>query len=397
MANRAAAVAAELQRVRARLSGALAVDGWTGAARLAFDSELAERLKQLDPAIARYDGCAAGLMRYASRLDQTLPALQAARAGLTQVAPGMPGAFQQSHEVVPGPSPSQLRFERLWQQWDDDRRSCVSALERAARCGADRHGFARLWHAAGHVVHEISHVNLAEISKALDELGNVLFVAALALSPVPGLGEAMWTAVALVSAAKLAVDATRVARGDKSVSKGDLAWDAMAAIPGGGRMSKEAKEAAGLEKSIVVKREVSGLAPDATHVNIVPGGGLSAFEGCRGMGGHAIKRHVGKSYSFLVSRFKNPTIFRASSYLDRATAEHAIAGALRHADAEVNAWLATGVRTLVLKAHSGAEVGVTVSRLGGQVPRPTTKFVIILEREPAMPLGYKLPTSFPAP
>ena len=346
-AMRAAAVAGELQRLRSSLSGAAAGDGWSGAARLAFDEEMADRIKQFDPAIARYDRYAASLVSYARSLDQLLPPMQTARAKLTAAPPGRaPGA---PDGTGPPPEVGQ-EFDRLWHDWDDARRRCVTALERAAHNGEDRHGLSALWHAAGHVVHRLSHVNLAEISKALDELGDVLFVAALVLSPVPGLGEVLWAGVAVVAVAKLAVDGARVASGDKSVSRGDLAWDMAGVIPGG-KLAKSAREAAGLEKTVKLTGDVKGLASDAKVVDIVPGGGLMAHEGPKAFGGHTIQRHVGKSYDFLVSRFRQPWIYTSSTFTDRMTAEHVISGALNGADNHIQEWMATTAPTLIIKAR----------------------------------------------
>ena len=287
-ALRAAAVASELQRLRSNLSGAAAGGGWHGTARLVFDDEIADRIRQFEPAIAWYDGYAASLVSYAQSLEQLLPPMQAARAKLAAAPPGVPPGKPDGTE--PPPDVGQ-EFDRLWHDWDDARRRCVSALERAAHNGADRHGLLALWHAAGHVVHKLSHVNLAEISKVLDDLGDVLFVAALVCSPIPGLGEALWAAVAVVAVAKLAVDGARVASGDKTVSKGDLAWDAAAVIPGG-RMAKSAREAAGLEKTVKLTGEVKGLKADAKVVDIVPGGGL---DGTKEQGPSAATQSSGTS------------------------------------------------------------------------------------------------------
>lgn len=384
-ANRAAAVASELQQLRTQLSGAAANDGWTGTARLAFDREIADRIRQFDPAIARYDGYAASLVSYARSLEQTLPTLRAARAKLDAV----PAATLGKPDGSPLPSDPEVDFDRLWREWDDARRTCVSALEQAGRNGADRHGLSALWHSAGHVVHEITHVNLADISKVSDELGDVLFVAALVLSPVPGLGEALWAAVAVVSVAKFAVDSARMASGDRSVSKGDLAWDAIGAMPGG-KAAKEAKEV------VVLKTEVDGLATGAKEVRIVPGGGLMAHEAPNTKNGHTLLKHVAKPYDYLVGRFKNRAITRSSSFYDRATAEHVLAGVLSHADTKISAWLASPAQSLQIEARCKDYVGVTISRVD-RVAVPTKKFLINLEKDPNLKLGYYIPTSHPAP
>lgn len=392
-AARAGAVAAELQRLRTRLAGAVARDGWSGRARLAFDEELSDRIRMFDPVIARYDDYAAALISYARSLEQDLPALRAARARL-DAAPCRVGAATGTD----GTDPETTRdFERRWHDWDSARRTCVSALELAGRIGADRHGLSSLWHSATHAAHEVvRHVNLAEISKALSELGDVLFVAALVLSPVPGVGEVLWAAVAVVAVAKLAVDSTRAARGDKTVSKGDLAWDAVAALPGG-RVTKAAREAAGAQKTVTVAEKVTGLAADAEKVDIVPGGGLMAHEGERGFGGHTLYKHVGKSYEYLVSRFRSPGTFRSSSFTDRATAEHLVAGALSHSGQHIEDWMKSDVPKLIIHATSDSLAGVTISRFGARTAKTTINFRLILEKSPNMADGYYITTAHPTP
>lgn len=56
-------------------------------------------------------------------------------------------------------------------------------------------------------------------------------------------------------------------------------------------------------------------------------------------GGHTLERHVGKSDAELHQRLENESIATDSTYTDRATAEMAVAAAVRENSAKTSRWL----------------------------------------------------------
>lgn len=400
-AAQASAVSSELQRIKSQLTGAAAGGGWTGTAQLAFDAQMADRIKQFDPVIARYDGYAASLISYARALEQTFPPLQQAHRRLLTASSNR----RSSPDGTDPPEDLNQEFERLWRDWDRLRRVCTSALERAARNAGDRHGLSALWHSATHLGHEvISHVNLAEISTALSELGDVLFVAALVLSPVPGVGEALWAAVTIIAVAKLAVDGARMASGDSSVSSGDLAWDALGAMPGGKsakaakdalKSSKFAKDAKDAKQAITeAERATDGPeAAEAAQSKTVPGG-LMAHEAA---GGHVNERHIGKTDEYLAQRFvDNPKLTMSSTFIDRETAERVLSKMLDDKAPEIRTWLSGQGGRREFDVFTKSVVGRTMDKVT-LTTTDVTNFHASLWRDPKLPWGFCIHTSFPMP
>ncbi len=370
-AARAAAVANELRRVQGVLVGAVARDGWSGPARLAFAAEMHQRVSVLDPVIQRYDGYAAALQSYASGLSLLEPRLAARRA-----PPGPDGST--------GPDPS---FEQAWQDWDSLRRRCQQALSVAGRIGADRHGLSALWHAVEHGAHEaLEHVSLKDLSKVLSDLGEVLLVAGLVLSVVfPPAAGVVWIALAVVSTAQLAVDSVRVARGEKGVGWGDVAWDAVGVLPLG-KMFRGAKTAA------ECSRLIENLPEEERVSRIVPGG-LMAHEGTATTRGHLLLKHVRRSKRFLMARFKHePYLQWSSSFKDRRAAERASSWLLEKHDPTVQAWLHNPTKTLVLEDDFGSHVGRSYAKDGTMVKATKLRLVLVPEKTK---LGYNIKTGHP--
>jgi len=383
-AARAAAMAGELRRIQRELVGAVPRDGWTGPARLAFAAELQQRVSLLDPVIERYDGYAAALQSYAlglSLLEPRLAARPVARsAGAGSDGSGAPGA--------PGVDDTAARlFEQAWQEWDALRRRCQQALSVAGRIGADRHGLSAMWHAVSHGAHEaLDHVSLKELSKVLSDLGDVLMVAGLVLSVVfPPAVAAVWVALAVVSVAQLAVDGTRLAKGEKGVGWGDVAWDAAGVLPLG-KMFRGAKTAE------ECNRLIEKLPEEQRYSRIVPGG-LMSHEGASR--GHMGARHIRKSKRFLMARFKaQPYLKWSSSFKDRRTAEAAAANLLDSEDPHIVQWLQGTADSLELFGGFSSNVGRCFAKDGTMVK--TSKYRLVLVRDTSE-LGYFIVTGHPIP
>ena len=385
-AARAAAMAGELRRIQRELVGAVPRDGWTGPARLAFAAELQQRVSLLDPVIQRYDGYAAALQSYALGLSLLEPRLAArpvarsAGAGAGSDGSGAPGA--------PGVDDTAVRlFEQAWQEWDALRRRCQQALSVAGRIGADRHGLSAMWHAVSHGAHEaLDHVSLKELSKVLSDLGDVLMVAGLVLSVVfPPAAAAVWVALAVVAVAQLAVDGTRLAKGEKGVGWGDVASDAAGVLPLG-KMFRGAKTAE------ECSRLIEKLPEEQRYSRIVPGG-LMSHEGATR--GHLNARHIRKSRRYLMDRFKaQPHIPWASSFKDRRSAEASASWLLERDGAKIKAWLKAPTNSLPLEGDFGSHIGRCFSKDGRMVKATKLRLILVPEQSA---LGYLIVTGHPYP
>lgn len=114
-------------------------------------------------------------------------------------------------------------------------------------------------------------------------------------------------------------------------------------------------------------------------------------------GGHTLSRHVGLTDAQLRERLKREQgISAASTYTDRATAEEAVAAALKASRKRVERWAARdGARTnLVVEwPGTGRVLGRTLRR-GAKEPVPCTRALVVLKWDEEAEIYYVL-TSYP--
>ena len=114
-------------------------------------------------------------------------------------------------------------------------------------------------------------------------------------------------------------------------------------------------------------------------------------------GGHTLSRHVGKTDDELRERLrKEPGISAASTWTDRATAEEAIAVALRASKKRVDQWMSReGSRANIVIdwPGNGKVVGRSLRR-GAKSPVPCTRAMIVLKWNDDAEIFYVL-TSYP--
>jgi hypothetical protein len=111
-------------------------------------------------------------------------------------------------------------------------------------------------------------------------------------------------------------------------------------------------------------------------------------------GGHVLRKHVGRTDDQLRERLElERNISGASTYTDRATAEHAIGAAIAVSQDRIQRWLdRTGGRpNLVLDYDSPQPIGRTINR-GDAQSRPCWHAVVVLKY--SAPSYYVL-TSYP--
>ena len=126
---------------------------------------------------------------------------------------------------------------------------------------------------------------------------------------------------------------------------------------------------------------------------LVPGGGLAAHEAA---GGHTIARHVGKTDAQLAARLAaEPHISKASTFIDRATAESAIAQTIEANQAAITTWLG-GSSNVLRITHSVPGAGRVLVR-GAAAAIDVDNVRVVLVRDPSLPTGYRILTAFPQP
>jgi hypothetical protein len=112
------------------------------------------------------------------------------------------------------------------------------------------------------------------------------------------------------------------------------------------------------------------------------------------LGGHTLRKHVGRSDQELRERLEQePHISAASTWTNRDLAEQTVAAALRDQAARIAQWQARGERraNLALDYHAGREIGRSLER-GASQTVPCTAAVIVLK---ANGDGFYVLTTYP--
>jgi hypothetical protein len=113
------------------------------------------------------------------------------------------------------------------------------------------------------------------------------------------------------------------------------------------------------------------------------------------MGGHTLQLHIGRTDDELRERLERERrISAASTYTDRATAEHVIAAAIRQYKDRIQRWheRSGGHPNLVLDYHGDQQVGRVLNR-GESHSVPCSNAVVVLKW--AEPNRYYVLTSYP--
>ncbi|GGY13405.1 hypothetical protein GCM10010358_77130 [Streptomyces minutiscleroticus] len=109
-------------------------------------------------------------------------------------------------------------------------------------------------------------------------------------------------------------------------------------------------------------------------------------------GGHAIARLVGKTDAELAAR----NIRYSSTFTDLAAAERATGGNLAANQGQVSQWLSGNGRRLVINGPMSAADGRVYERATQSILSPSG-VTTVLQRNPSMPNGYHIVTSYPSP
>lgn len=124
----------------------------------------------------------------------------------------------------------------------------------------------------------------------------------------------------------------------------------------------------------------------------MPVGGLIAHEQA---GGHTIARHVGQTRAQLEARLlAERNISSASSFATPSTAEQVVADALGANQPQIHTWLRGTAGRLRIDYTAGRTTGFTLPR-GAADMLPIQGARIFVVRDPTMPTGHRILTSFP--
>ncbi|PHM35526.1 Toxin CdiA [Xenorhabdus szentirmaii] len=112
-------------------------------------------------------------------------------------------------------------------------------------------------------------------------------------------------------------------------------------------------------------------------------------------GGHAIERHVGKSDAQLLARFKNdPRVLASSTFTDMKTAEWAIGNGIAANREKLTTFMAGNDTRMVLNHKMPVNVGRVIPK-GSTKSHESNNIVIVIDKDPLMPNGYRIQTAYP--
>ncbi|MFQ6293153.1 RNase A-like domain-containing protein, partial [Yersinia enterocolitica] len=112
-------------------------------------------------------------------------------------------------------------------------------------------------------------------------------------------------------------------------------------------------------------------------------------------GGHAVQKHVGKTDAELIARLNSdPRVLASSTFSDMKSAERAIGNGLAENKDQLTNWLAGNQDHLVLQHEELFNVGRVIPK-GSTESHYSNKIVIVIDRDPLMPSGYRIQTAYP--
>ncbi|MEQ4710655.1 RNase A-like domain-containing protein, partial [Providencia huaxiensis] len=112
-------------------------------------------------------------------------------------------------------------------------------------------------------------------------------------------------------------------------------------------------------------------------------------------GGHAISRHVGKTDAQLLARFESePNVLASSTFTNMKTADWAIGNGIGANQDKISAFMAGNGTRIILTHETSTDIG-RVIRKGQTQSTGSNKIVIVIDKDPLMPNGYKIQTAYP--
>ncbi|MEX9336456.1 RNase A-like domain-containing protein, partial [Providencia alcalifaciens] len=113
------------------------------------------------------------------------------------------------------------------------------------------------------------------------------------------------------------------------------------------------------------------------------------------LGGHAIRRHVGKTDAQLLARFEaDPKVRASSTFTDMKTADWAIGNGVAANQDKISAFMSGSDTRIVLNYESATNIGRVIYK-GQTKSIDSNKMVIVIDKDPLMPNGYRIQTAYP--
>jgi hypothetical protein len=127
---------------------------------------------------------------------------------------------------------------------------------------------------------------------------------------------------------------------------------------------------------------------------LLPGGWRTSLRGQDGLGGHIVKKHVGKTPEELAERARVEDRSYASSFSTAEDAERTIQKALHTMADQVDEWLASDGKKVRLEMTLDHVTGMSVDA-AGRVHHVSGVRLILVRAD--TPSGYRVLTAFPQP
>ncbi|WP_368570660.1 RNase A-like domain-containing protein, partial [Acinetobacter baumannii] len=113
------------------------------------------------------------------------------------------------------------------------------------------------------------------------------------------------------------------------------------------------------------------------------------------LGGHAIRRHVGKTDAQLLARFENePKVLASSTFTDMKTADWAIGNGMAANKDKISTFMSGSDTRMIINYESSTNIGRVIQK-GQTTAVDSNKIVIVIDKDPLMPNGYRIQTAYP--
>jgi len=112
-------------------------------------------------------------------------------------------------------------------------------------------------------------------------------------------------------------------------------------------------------------------------------------------GSHTLREHVGRTAEELHERAIRLKLSRASSFRNEDEAERIVERTIQANSRDIQKWLRSDEPRLPIADDFRAATGITVRRSGEALSVHGVR--VVLEKDPSMPLGFRVLTSYPQP
>ncbi|MCW2542162.1 MAG: putative repeat-like protein [Frankiales bacterium] len=382
------------------------VAGWHGIAATSCIESMNGIIAVTVPTANWLDDCAAAAANYALTLSGSTNRLSQLRQQLSTQKQSQPASGAQVTDSDPVSQALVAQFQCELEALQTARDQLIRVWT-STPPGLDPHrsGWTRVGHWAAGLAHPFvafaEHPSLATFSGACGALVNDLSAVAMVLDFVcPPAAAVVWGVVVVAAAAKLLIDADRAMHGEQGVGWKSLAGDALGAVPvGGAKLGKALTlgKAATTEQIALyaetVKHARGIIATGSSDVSLLaPGGGMAYHEAQAD--GHSLLKHVDITDKSIWARRKTePKLAAISVFDDRRAIEDSAMRALVGKETKVCNFLKGSKQATEIRYPLGRPAG-RVHIKGAPDVVPASTVVMLLEKHPDSPVGFRIVTTF---